>query len=166
MIGGRRSEPDQEDAMRMLKGCTSGVLIVSCAAAVGCRGARASGAADTPRAGREAEARVAFTHTLPRLDGDHLRATIVEVTYPPGGSSPPHSHPCAVIGYVIQGALRTRVQGDTEAVYHAGESFYEAPNGVHAVSANASDRAPARFLAYFTCDRETPLTVPAREAHR
>jgi hypothetical protein len=35
------------------------------------------------------------------------------------------------------------------------------PNGVHAVSANASATKPARFLAYFTCDHETPLTVPA-----
>jgi hypothetical protein len=32
---------------------------------------------------------------------------------------------------------------------------------VHVVSANASQDEPARFLAYFICDRETPLTLPA-----
>ena len=104
-------------------------------------------------------ARVAFSHALPRLDGMHLKATIVEVTYGPGGSSPPHSHPCPVVGYVIEGALRTQVKGEAEAIYKAGQSFYEAPNGVHMISANASDQAPVKFLAYFVCDHDTPLSV-------
>ena len=36
---------------------------------------------------------------------------------------------------------------------------YEAPNGVHEVSANASHTMPAKFVAYFVCDREMPLSV-------
>jgi quercetin dioxygenase-like cupin family protein len=106
-------------------------------------------------------ARVAFTHALPKLDGRQLKATIVEVTYGPGQSSSPHSHPCAVIGYVLEGALRTQVKGEQETVYRAGESFYEAPNGVHQVSANASETDRAKFIAYFVCDREGPLSVDA-----
>jgi quercetin dioxygenase-like cupin family protein len=93
------------------------------------------------------------------MDGGHLNITVVEVTYGPGESSPPHSHPCAVVGYVIHGALRTRVQGEAEAVYKAGESFYEAPDGVHLVAANASAKTPVKFLAYFVCDHNTPLNV-------
>jgi quercetin dioxygenase-like cupin family protein len=87
--------------------------------------------------------------------------TLEEITYPPGGSSPPHSHPCAVIGYVIEGALLTAVESGPGAVVRAGESFYEEPNSVHRVSANASGREPVRFLAYFICDRDTPLSVAA-----
>ena len=111
--------------------------------------------------GRAEEARIVFAHALPALDGGRLQAKVVEVTYGPGESSKQHSHPCAVIGYVIEGAVRMQVKGEPEATYKAGQSFYEAPNGVHAVSANASKTERARFLAYFTCDRETPLTVPA-----
>jgi quercetin dioxygenase-like cupin family protein len=107
------------------------------------------------------EVRPVFTYALPALDGGKLKAQIVEVTYGPGESSQPHSHPCAVIGYVIEGAVRVQVKGEPEATYKAGQSFYEAPNGVHAISANASKTEPARFLAYFICDHETPLTVPA-----
>jgi hypothetical protein len=73
---------------------------------------------------------------------------------------PPHSHPCPVIAHVVEGAFRIQIQGAPEAVYKTGESFYEAPNGVHQVSANASDKEPARLLAYSVCDRETPLSVP------
>jgi len=105
------------------------------------------------------QARIAFSHALPRLDGGHLNITVVEVTYGPGESSPPHSHPCAVVGYVIKGALRTRVKGEAEVIHKAGESFYEAPNGVHLISANASAKTPMEFLAYFVCDHDTPLSV-------
>ena len=53
-----------------------------------------------------------------------------------------------------------QVQGQPERIYTPGESFYEAPTDVHLVSANASPDKPARFLAYFVCDRRTPLSVP------
>jgi quercetin dioxygenase-like cupin family protein len=105
-----------------------------------------------------------FSHALPPLDGKHLKATVVEVTYAPGESDPPHSHPCAVIVYVVEGSYRSQVKGQAEAIYRSGESFYEAPNGVHQISANASDKLPVKFLAYFVCDRDTPLTVPAPES--
>jgi quercetin dioxygenase-like cupin family protein len=109
-------------------------------------------------------ARITFSHALPQLDGGHLEVTVVEVTYGPGESSPPHSHPCAVTGYVVKGALRTRVGGGPEAIYKVGESFYEAPNGVHLVSANASKERPAKFIAYFVCDHDAPLSVAVPES--
>lgn len=112
------------------------------------------------------QARIVFSHALPPLDGKHLEAKIVEVTYGPGESSPPHSHPCAVVAYVVQGAVRMQVKGEKEAIYKAGQSFYEAPNGIHSVSANASQTEPARFLAYFMCDHETPLTVAPPHANK
>ncbi len=106
-----------------------------------------------------------FSHSLPPMDGSHLRAIVVEVVYAPGEESKPHSHPCTVIGYIAQGAIRHKVKGEPEAVYKAGESFYEAPNGVHEVSANASDKQPAKLIAYFICDHDTPLTVPPIDEH-
>lgn len=105
-------------------------------------------------------ARTAFAHDLPPLDGGHLKVTIVEVTYQPGGSSPAHSHPCPVVGYVAEGALRMHVQGEPETIHKTGETFYEPANGVHLVSANASDKEPAKLIAYFVCDHETPLSLP------
>jgi quercetin dioxygenase-like cupin family protein len=64
-----------------------------------------------------------------------------------------------VIGYVLEGALRTGVDHTPETIVRAGDTFYEAPNGVHRVSANASDREPVRFLAFFLCDSDRPLSV-------
>jgi quercetin dioxygenase-like cupin family protein len=110
--------------------------------------------------GKPSRTRIALTRALPALDGKHLTATVTEVTYEPGGVSPSHSHPCPVIVHVIEGAIRSQVQGEPEAIYRAGQTFYEAPNGVHAVAANASRQVPARFLAIAVCDHDGPLTVP------
>jgi quercetin dioxygenase-like cupin family protein len=111
-------------------------------------------------AAKKTRSRVVTSRALPALDGRNLKVSFAEVSYEPGGSSAPHSHPCPVIGYVIEGAIRMRIKGEPEAVYRAGESFYEAAGGVHEVSANVSAQAPAKLLAMFVCDRETPLSLP------
>jgi quercetin dioxygenase-like cupin family protein len=113
----------------------------------------------TPVSPPEARVKTVFTQALPRLDGSRLQVTTVEVTYPPGGSSTPHSHPCPVLGYVLKGAVRMQVEGGALSIYTAGESFYEAPNGIHLVSQNASTKEPATFLAYFVCDHSAPLST-------
>ena len=110
-----------------------------------------------------AQAKAAFTGKLPALDGQHLTATVLEVTHPPGHASAAHQHPCPVIGYVLEGAVRMQVKGRAEKVYKPGDTFFESPGDIHAVSENVSKDQPARFLAFFVCDRETPLTVPVSE---
>ena len=142
---------------------TSLALMISCSVAAGSRVVATRVADDTAQKKIE-RARVAFSHDLPRFDRDKLTVTVVEVNYGPGEFSPPHSHPCPVIGYVLEGALRTQVQGEPEATFKAGESFYEPPNGVHQVSANASKTERAKLLAYFVCDRDTPLSVDVPES--
>jgi len=88
------------------------------------------------------------------------------VNYGPAEASEPHSHPCAVIGYVVEGVLRTQVRGEPERIYKSGQSFYEAPNGVHLVSANGSSTEPAKLVAYLICDRDTPLSVDVTGSSR
>ena len=134
--------------MKQVRTCL--VLGISCAAVIGGYLAARE---------RTERARVALSHDLPRLNGEQLSVTVVEVNYGPGESSTPHSHPCPVIGYVLEGTLRTQVKGEPLAIYKAGETFYEAPNGVHLVSANASDKERARLLAYFVCDEHSALSV-------
>jgi len=148
--------------MKAIQMWASLALAISCAALAGSRVLTARAAAHAAQEKTE-RSRVAITRDLPPMNGGKLTVTVVEVNYGPGGSSMPHSHPCPVIGYVLEGTLRTQVKGEPEAIYKPGESFYEAPNGVHQVSANASDKLPAKFLAYFVCDHETPLSVDVPE---
>lgn len=133
------------------------LLLALAALEAGCRAAAGQAGQSAPGE----SARVALTQSLPVLDGSRLAVTVVEVRYGPGGRSTPHSHPCPVIGSVIEGALETQVDGGPVQVIRAGQSFYEAANGVHRVSANASNREAVRFLATFVCDRPGPLVTPA-----
>ena len=143
--------------MRALRRRIDFAAAILCAAVVGCHNAPPA----VP-AGASTD-RIAFSQTLPRMDGDRLSATLVEVVYGPGGSSPPHRHPCPVIGYVVEGRFRTQVEGGPETIYRAGESFFEEANAVHVISANGSDKEPVRFLAYFTCDQQAPLSIDVPE---
>jgi quercetin dioxygenase-like cupin family protein len=92
------------------------------------------------------------SYAVPAPARGQLRLKLVEVTYGPAAASKPHSHPCPVVGYVVEGVLRSRVEGEAEAAYRAGESFYERANSVHAVSANASGSARTKLLAVFVCE--------------
>ena len=107
---------------------------------------------------QDATVKVVTAQAVPAMNGAKLKATVIEVSYPPGGSSTAHRHPCPVIGYILEGTYRTQVEGGQVTVYKKGETFYEPPNGVHQVSANASPTEPVRFLAYFLCDSDAPLT--------
>ncbi len=100
-----------------------------------------------------------YTQKLPALDGKQLRLVQVEIKLAPGqNSSQPHSHPCPVVVRVIEGSIVTQVDNGPATTYKDGDNFYEPPNGTHVFTKNASDSAPARFIATFVCDAEVPLT--------
>ena len=123
--------------------------------AAGCANAES---ATVPQA---ASVKVVKEQVIPQMDGAKLKTTILEVSYPPGGTSAAHRHPCPVIGYVLEGRYRTQIGDGPVTIYQKGDTFYEPPNGVHQVSANASTTEPVRFLAYFLCDSDARLSTPA-----
>ena len=130
--------------------------------AIGLFSACAAAAQQTPaKASLPAGVVEVLSQKLPTMDGANLTVKLIDVTYAAGAASRPHSHPCVVVGYVVDGAIVSQVKGEAEGAYPAGKAFYEAPNGVHAVSKNASATAPSKLLAIFICDKEGPLTVPA-----
>jgi quercetin dioxygenase-like cupin family protein len=107
---------------------------------------------------------VVFDRPIPNVPGKSMRGVLVE--YAPGGASPSHTHPKSAFIYatVLEGAIRSSVNGSPEKVYKAGENFVEEPGSFHGVSANASDTEPARLLAVFVLDsNEKELVTPARK---
>ncbi|HFZ8993425.1 TPA: cupin domain-containing protein [Citrobacter freundii] len=102
-----------------------------------------------------------FSHQLPNIAGKSLRA--VEVIYPAGAASAPHTHAASsfIYAYVVEGEIISQVAGQPERTYKAGESWYEDPGAHHLVSRNASETAPAKLLAVFIVDtHDTQLTTP------
>ena len=86
----------------------------------------------------------------------------VTVSYPPGGKSAAHHHAKSafIMAYVISGAIRSQLEGERARIYHAGETWSEAPGAHHTVSENASTTEPAELLAVFLLDTgDGPLTT-------
>ncbi|MGH6905378.1 MAG: cupin domain-containing protein, partial [Geminicoccaceae bacterium] len=48
----------------------------------------------------------------------------------------------SVVAYVLEGAIRSKVNDGPVTVYQAGESWIEPPGAAHSVSANASATEP------------------------
>ena len=87
-----------------------------------------------PRMGGSKTTRI-FDHLLPNVPGKSMKCVLVD--YAPGASSPSHAHPPSafIFAIVLEGAIRSSVNGAPVRVYDEGESFYEEPGAHHGVSA-------------------------------
>ena len=86
--------------------------------------------------------------------------TMTTLDIPPGGGSLPHRHPTTHnFGYVLEGAYRIKLDDGPERVLTKGDTFYEAPNQLHAVSRNASNTEPAKILVVGIGEIGKPGTV-------
>ena len=102
-----------------------------------------------------------YEHALPGIPGKSMKGVLVE--YGPGGYSPSHRHAKSAIIYatVLEGSVRSQVNGGQVKTFRKGENWTEMPGDHHGVSANASDTVPAKVLAVFVVDdADAVLTIP------
>lgn len=89
----------------MLRGVVRRVMLVAVMLCIGLSATHFAWSqaevAAAPKKESKERARVVLSKDLPKLNGNHLKVTLVEVNYGPGEASAPHSHPCAVLGYVV-----------------------------------------------------------------
>lgn len=137
-------------------------LLIATAAALTLAAADASRAED-----HAAEHNVAvdvkpdFAGQIPNIPGKSLKTVIV--TYGPGSASAPHRHARSafILAYVLEGEVRSSVNGEPPRIFRAGEHWTESPGGLHGVSENASKTEPAKLLAIFVVDsNDNDLTRP------
>lgn len=109
-----------------------------------------------------------FSQPIPNIPGKTLLAAVVD--YPPGGASLAHRHARSafIFAYVLEGAVRSSVNGSPVRIYRAGESWSEPPGAHHSVSANVSSTKHAKLLAVFVLNSGAKdLVIPdAGHNHR
>ena len=140
MVGTRKSSPM----------VTAVVVCVGMLAAIGVR----------PAFAQQTKATVLLTKDLPEFAGKEVAVSTVE--YPAGVSSPQHRHDAHTFVYVLEGSVIMQVAGGQPMTLVAGQTFYENPNDVHAVSKNASQTAPAKILVFMIKDKGKPASRPAQ----
>jgi quercetin dioxygenase-like cupin family protein len=102
------------------------------------------------------------TEVLTQAMSDIAREMRISVTErAPGNSSSPHRHPGHhTFGYVLEGTYEIQVDDGPVRQLKAGESFYEPPGSLHAVSRNPSPDRTVRYLVIQVGDPTKPRTVP------
>jgi len=94
-----------------------------------------------------------------KIDGKEARVSAIEVSYGPGGFTPPHRHPGAVFGHVLEGELEAQLEGHPLRKLKAGDAFYEPTMALHSVSRNPSKTANTRLLAVILHPRDAQELV-------
>jgi len=89
-----------------------------------------------------------------------MEASLVEISYPPGGRSAEHRHPGFIVGYVLDGQIRFAINHETSRVLRKGEMFYEPTGALHSTSENAQPEMPAKILAFMVAPPGRPVVEP------
>ena len=116
----------------------------------------------TTVATRATEVTALLKQVLADVSGREVMMITLDI--PPGGGSEPHRHPGHhVFGYVLEGSYKLKLDQGDEKILTKGQTFYEAPGQLHAVSANASATEPAKVLAVIVAESGKPVTVPEKQ---
>ena len=84
-----------------------------------------------------------------------------ELERAPGTGGTPHRHPGShSFGYVLEGTYEVQVDDGPVQRLGPGETFYETPGALHAVSRNGSATEAVRYLVFQVSDPSLPATVP------
>lgn len=63
--------------------------------------------------------------------------------------------------FVLQGTLRSQLEGGPVGTYGTGQTWFEPPGAVHLFAENTSASEPAKLLAVFIAeDNCGPLVIP------
>lgn len=84
-------------------------------------------------------------------------ADVRKIRLEPGQQSGRHLHPCAVLGYVVDGSATLQIEGEPVRALPAGSAFYEPARKVIANFGNASDSEAMTFVAFYLLDGEQDL---------
>ena len=87
---------------------------------------------------------------------------MITVEYAPGASTPKHRHDAHTFVYVLEGSIVMQAEGGQPVTVGPGQTFYETPTDIHAVSKNASATKPAKFLVFLVKDTGVPPVLPAQ----
>ena len=98
---------------------------------------------------------------LASVPGKSVTTAMVE--YPPLAYTPPHRHPGEVTAVVVEGTVRSQVDGGVVGDFVAGQTWFEGPGALHNFAENPDPAKPARLLAFFVTDQNCgPLVIPEK----
>ena len=78
----------------------------------------------------------------------------------PGNGSDAHRHPGShTFGYILEGSYEVKINDGPLRKLGPGDTFYEPPGALHAVSRNGSATEVVKYLVIQVSDPTKPATV-------
>jgi quercetin dioxygenase-like cupin family protein len=98
---------------------------------------------------------IVAAHPIPQLPGFENRFVLLQ--YPPGVSSPPHTHPVDGVNYIIQGTVESQWEGSSKIdVFKAGEVFLDYAEKKHVLVRNPSEEVELKILVSYVIEEGVP----------
>lgn len=79
--------------------------------------------------------------------------------FDPGVAAGRHTHPGEELGYVLEGELELKIDGQPPKIIHAGETFFVPAGLVH--DGVNSGKGKAKVLATYVVEKGKPVATPA-----
>jgi quercetin dioxygenase-like cupin family protein len=139
------------------------VAVATLAGTAGCTASDRSAHATTPTATVASETpsetlTPLLQQALPNVEGRTFTSAVVD--FPPGARAVPHRHGEAfVYAYVLEGAVRSKLDDKPMSTYHQGENWVEQPGTHHVLTENTSQTERARLLVVFISNTGDDLKV-------
>jgi quercetin dioxygenase-like cupin family protein len=89
-------------------------------------------------------------------------AVLVELNFGPGVSAPAHRHPGFVLGYVVNGQMRSAIDHGADQIVPAGGTFFEPSGALHTTFGSARADTPVRIVAFLVVPTGSPSTARER----
>lgn len=130
------------------------VLLAFVLLAVWIAAPRPAPAAAPPRNGEIA--RYPLTGPLAGFD-----AVLVALHFAPGATVREHRHPGPIVGYVVDGRMRTAINHQPDQIVPAGGTFFEPLGALHTAFGSADPDVPVRGVAFLVVPTGSGLSMPA-----
>jgi quercetin dioxygenase-like cupin family protein len=114
---------------------------------------------DRPRSDAWKTALTILQEVRPPSIPEEFHVMTVLIEFPPGDpGTPPHRHSGPCFGYMLEGEMRFELEGESERVIRAGETFWE-PGGdvIHYQDGNNRTDSRSRFLVTMMCVPGQPM---------
>jgi len=121
-------------------------------------GALAHPAPDAQAADSDVRRELLTKQPLPDFPDHVLTALTVELA--PGTVVGPHRHGGFVYVYLLEGRVRSQLDGEAPKDYVAGQSWIEPAGSLHSKTVNMSNTEPAKFLAVIYSKADAVITQP------
>ncbi|MFJ8363558.1 cupin domain-containing protein [Streptomyces sp. NPDC093984] len=145
------------------------LAVATLAAATACSTSNQTAHAKRPTAAVASPAAMASTRpaetpepllqqALPNVKGKTFTSMIVD--FPPNARAMPHRHGQAfVYAYVLEGTVRSQLDGKPVSTYHQGQNWVEQPGAHHVLTENTSPTERARLLVVYVSNTGEKLKV-------